>query len=279
MPITYTIHSAVDQPIRVCTSILKPEEEQVFLRDGLVLAERRMPDAGIAELRAAVDELLAARFPDGQGRTYREDFAGQYVRDGHKQDPRILTAALLDFPLADTIRCLLGPRIVLRNTNIRVTQPGSGDDTIWHTDYRPHTTPTPPLPSVPPVITVLIYLDAANHETGPIYVVPGSHDRPEQPPPTHDDLPGQVAVCVQPGQIVLMNAALWHRGGANHSPTTRRRLLTLQLSGIFTAPFNFEPALPSPVFQRLIEQARARRDEPLLELLGLGGINPTTGSY
>jgi hypothetical protein len=279
MTITYTIHSAVDQPLRECTSILKPGEEQVFLRDGLVLAERRIPDACITELRAAVDERVAARFPDGEGRTYREEFAGQYVRDGHKQDPRIVTAALLDFPLADTIRCLLGPRIVLRNTNIRVTQPGSGDDTIWHTDYRPHTTPTPPLPSAPPVIAVLIYLDAANAQTGPLYVVPGSHDRPEQPPPTRDDLPGQVAVCVQPGQVVLMNAALWHRGGANHSPTTRRRLVTLQLSGIFTAPFNFEPALPSPAFQRLVEQARARRDEPLLELLGLGGNTATTGSY
>ncbi|GLI03897.1 phytanoyl-CoA dioxygenase family protein [Phytohabitans aurantiacus] len=279
MSVTYTIHSPVAQPERECVSILDPDEEHTFLRDGLVLPRRRMPAASIAGLRAAVDALVAERFPDAAERTYREEFAGQYVRDGHKQDPRIVTGALVAFPIADTVRCLLGPRVVLRNSNIRVTQPGSGEDTIWHTDYRPHTTPAPPLPSAPPVITVLLYLDAINVETGPLFVVPGSHMWAEQPPATHDDLDEQVAVCVQPGQVVLMNAALWHRGGPNHSPTIRRRLLTLQLSGIFTAPFNFEPSLPTPAYQQLIEQARARRDEPLLELLGLGGINPTTGNY
>jgi hypothetical protein len=279
MSVTYTIHSPVAQPKRACTSILDADEEHMFLRDGFVVARRRMPAAGITALAAAVDGLVAERFPDADQRTYRGEFAGQYVRDGHKQDPRIITAALLEFPIADTVRCLLGPRIVLRNSNIRVTHPGSGEDTIWHTDYRPHTTPAPPLPSAPPVLTVLIYLDATNAETGPLYVVPGSHGRAQQPPAIHDDLDEQIAVCVQPRQVVIMNAALWHRGGPNHSPTIRRRLLTLQLSGIFTAPFNFEPSLPTPAYQRLIEQARARRDEPLLELLGLGGLNPTTGSY
>jgi hypothetical protein len=279
MSVTYTIHSPVAQPERECVSILDSDEEQAFLRDGFVIPRRRIPAAGLAEIRTAVDALVTDRFPEADKRTYREEFAGQYVRDGHKQDPRIVTGALLEFPVADTVRCLLGPRVVLRNSNIRVTQPGSGEDTIWHTDYRPHTTPAPPLPSAPPVITVLMYLDATDAETGPLYVVPGSHIRVEQPPAVHNDLDEQVAVCVEPGQVVLMNAALWHRGGPNHSSTVRRRLLTLQLSGIFTAPFNFEPSLPTPAYQRLVEQARVRRDEPLLELLGLGGVNPTTGSY
>lgn len=75
-----------------------------------------------------------------------------------------------------------------------------------------------------------------------------------------------------------MNAALWHRGGANHSDRVRR-LVTLQLSSIFMTEFNFEPAFPSPAYQRLLEQARAARDEPLLELLGCGGLNPFSARY
>jgi ectoine hydroxylase-related dioxygenase (phytanoyl-CoA dioxygenase family) len=207
------------------------------------------------------------------------EFAGQYLRDPHKQDPRIITASLIDIPLADTVRCLLGPRIQLRNSNVRRARPGRGDATIWHPDYRPHTDPVPPLPSAPPVITVLIYLDALNAETGPLFVLPGSHRRPEQPAAPDGEQPGQIALKIEPGQIVMMNAALWHRGGPNYSADKVRRLVTLQLSGIYMTTFNFEPSLPSPAFQRLLEQAKARQDEPLLELLGAGGINPASAGY
>lgn len=278
MSVTYTIHSNVAQPQRVCASVFDPGEEETFLRDGVVVAQRRLPKSSLALLGSAVDDLLAARFPSAAEKTYTEQYAGQYIRDPHKQDPRILTASLLDFPLADTVRCLLGPRIALRNTNIRVTHPRTGDDTIWHTDYRPHTSPASPLQSAPPVITILIYLDPADADRGPLFVVPGSHLLARQPAPTHDRIPDQVAVCVQPGQVVLMDAALWHRGGPNNSDS-RRRLITLQLSTIFMAAFNFEPALPSPAYQRLVEQARARHDEPLLELLGLDGLTASGGLY
>jgi hypothetical protein len=277
--ITYTIHNDdIAQPRRVCHSVLSTGEEASFLTDGVVVPHQRLEPDGVDELRDAVDRLCAERFPQPAAGGDVE-FAGQYIRDPHKQDPRILTVTLVDFPLADTARCLLGPRVLLRNSNIRRTQPGTGDATIWHTDYRPHTTPPPRLSAAPAVITMLVYLDPAGADTGPLFVVPGSHAQAQQPPHTHDDLPGQVALHVDPGQVVLMNAALWHRGGPNHSPEVVRRLVTLQLSSVYMSPFNFEPSLPSPAFQRLLERARACRDEPLLELLGLGGLNPSSAGY
>jgi hypothetical protein len=278
--VTYTIHNDdVAQPERVCQNILSADEQTRFLADGLVVPHQRLDCAGVDELRDAVDRLCAHRFPDQIATGADAEFAGQYLRDPHKQDPRILTVPLVDFPLADTVRCLLGPRVLLRNSNIRRTQPGSGDATIWHTDYRPHTTPAPRLPAAPAVITVLVYLDAASADTGPLFVVPGSHAQARQPDHTHEELPGQVAVHVEAGQVVLMNAALWHRGGPNRSPDQVRRLVTLQLCSVYMRPFNFEPSLPSAAFQRLLEQAKARRDEPLLELLGLGGLNPASAGY
>lgn len=75
-----------------------------------------------------------------------------------------------------------------------------------------------------------------------------------------------------------MNGALWHRGRPNRSDRIRR-LLTLQLSTIFMTTFNFEPSMPSPAFQRVLETARTRRDEPLLELLGFGGVNHDPRSH
>ena len=278
--VTYTIHNDdIAQPQRICQSILSTDEETTFLTDGFVRPQRRLPQGSVEELRDAIDRLCAERFPHQPATSADAQFAGQYLRDPHKQEPRILTVPLLDFPLADTARCLLGPRVLLRNSNIRCTRPGSGDATIWHTDYRPHTTPPPRLPAAPAVITMLVYLDPADTETGPLFVVPGSHAQAQQPSPTHDDLAEQVAVHVEAGQVVLMNAALWHRGGPNHSRDGVRRLVTLQLSSIYMSPFNFEPSLPSPAFQRLLEQARARRDEPLLELLCVGGLNPSSAGY
>jgi ectoine hydroxylase len=279
MSITYTIHNGdLILPERVCLSVLDADEEATFISTGVVVPAALLPETAVCQLREAVDTLIADRFPSTTEKTYQQEFTGQYIRDPHKQDPRIVTTALMELPLADTVRCLIGPRIVLRNSNIRVTQPGSGDATIWHTDYRPHTTPAPRLPSAPTVITILLYLDPADAETGPLFVVPGSHLRAEQPSPEADTVDGQVALKVEPGQIVVMNGALWHRGGPNHSDRIRR-LITLQLSTIFMTEFNFEPSMPSPAFQRLLETSRTRQDEPLLELLGLRGVNPTSASY
>jgi ectoine hydroxylase-related dioxygenase (phytanoyl-CoA dioxygenase family) len=279
MTVRYTIHNSdVSRPQRTCDSMLTDDETATFLRDGVVVPAYRLPTDAVGALANAVDRLAAQRFPTAQARAYDNDFAGQYLRDPHKLDPTILTVPLLEHLVADTARCLLGPRIALRNSNIRITQPGTGDATVWHTDYRPHTSPPPPLPAAPAVLTVLIYLDPADPDTGPLYVVPGSHHQPYQPMPVTADLPDQRQIVIEPGQLVFMNAALWHRGGPNHSGRIRR-LITLQLATVFMTAFNFDTTLPGQAYQRLVEQANARADEPLLELLGLGGINPTSARY
>jgi hypothetical protein len=280
MSVTYTIHNDdLIQQRRTCASLLTAAETAEFLTDGVIVPRYRLDSDAVTNLGEAVDQLCAARFGPAHTSGGDPQFAGQYIRDPHMQDPAILTIPLLEHRFADTVRCLLGPRILLRNSNIRRTLPGTGDATIWHTDYRPHTTPAPPLAAAPAVITMLIYLDPADADTGPLYVVPGSHTRPEQPTPSHDTVPDEAELVLEPGQVVVMNAALWHRGGPNRSPNRVRRLVTLQLCTIFMRPHSFEPSLPSPAYQRLVERAKARRDEPLLELLGLGGVNPTSASY
>jgi Phytanoyl-CoA dioxygenase (PhyH) len=242
-------------------------------------ASARPAPAAVTVLGDAVDALAAARFSSPAQKTYQEEFPGQYIRDPHKTDPRLLTMPLLDYPLADTARTVLGPRIVLRNSNIRITHPRSGDSTIWHTDYRLHVSPPPRLGAFPAVITALIYLDPADEQTGPLYVVPGTHRAPGQPPATTDPLAGQAELVIAPGQVIVMNAALWHRGGANTSRDRTRRLITLQLSTIFMATHSFADTPPSAAYTRLAEQASSTADEPLLELLGMGGINRADALY
>jgi Phytanoyl-CoA dioxygenase (PhyH) len=278
--ITFHIHNPdVKNPDRPCASLLSPDEEDRLAGDGFVIPAQRVPPATVTALGDAVDTLAAPRFSSPAQKTYQDEFPGQYIRDPHKEDPRIITALLLDYPLADTARSLLGPRIVLRNSNIRITHAGSGDSTIWHTDYRPHVSPAPRLGDLPVVITGLVYLDPADTQTGPLYVLPGSHRTHGQPPATMSPVAGQQELLLAPGQLVLMNAALWHRGGPNISHDRTRRLITVQLSSIFMPAHSFADTPPSAAYTRLVAQARDTADEPLLELLGMGGIDPVTALY
>jgi hypothetical protein len=277
---TFYIHNPdVRTPDRHCPTLLSPGEEDQFAEAGFVIPARRLSWETITVLCGAADALAAARFSSSEQKTYQDEFPGQYIRDPHKIDPRLMTVPLLDYPLADTVRTLLGPRIVLRNSNIRITHPGSGDSTIWHTDFRPHVTPPPRLGGTTAVITALVYLDPADPQTGPLYVVPGSHRTADQPAAAMGPMAGQSELVIEPGQVVVMNAALRHRGGPNVSRDRARRLLTLQMSIIFMAPHNFEETPPTAAWTRLAEQARDTADEPLLELLGLGGFNPVSALY
>jgi hypothetical protein len=277
---TFRIHNQdVRTPVRHCPTLLTASEEDQLDEAGFVIPARPLPPGAVSVLGDVADTLAAARFSSPEQKTYRDEFPGQYIRDPHNADPRLLTVPLLDYPLADAVRTLLGPRIVLRNSSIRITHPGSGDSTIWHTDFRPHVTPAPRLGGTPAVITALVYLDPADPQTGPLFVVPGSHRTPDQPAAAMEPLAGQADLLIEPGQVVVMNAALRHRGGPNVSRDRTRRLLALQLSAIFMAPHNFEATPPSAAWNRLAERARDTEDEPLLELLGLGGINPVSALY
>jgi hypothetical protein len=277
---TFRIHNAdVSTPSRHCPTLLTPGEEDRLAEAGFVIPARRLPPAALQILRSAADDLAATRFSSPEQKTYQDEFAGQYLRDPHKADPRLLTVPLLDYPLADTVRTLLGPRITLRNSNIRITHPGTGDSTVWHTDFRPHVWPHPRLGGGPVIITALVYLDPADLQTGPLYVVPGSHLTPAQPAATLEPLAGQEELFIEPGQVIVMNAALRHRGGPNTSRDRIRRLLTLQMSTIFISPHNFSSTPPSAAWTQLTEHARNTADEPLLELLGMGGINPVSALY
>lgn len=65
---------------------------------------------------------------------------------------------------------------------------------------------------------VLIYLDDLNEPTGPLCVLPGSHNLLDSEPAPHlfEDLPGQETLHLPAGSAVLMHPNVWHRA----RPTT-----------------------------------------------------------
>lgn len=279
-----TVEFVVNSPdrgkvTRSCHSALAPDDESSFVENGFIVFPSRLPPAAIEELQVASLEL-ASFWPSSSAVSAspspEELSAGdQYLRDPHKGDRRFCQWLFMsDYALVDSIRCLLGPQIVLRWPRVRISRPGSNDGQFWHTDERFSIRPQAPFSAQPHGLSALVYLDDADRETGPLFVRPASYRLPMtmQPHEAELDLPDQIELQLKAGQAVILHAATWHRGGKNVSSERMRRVIVLHFLPLFCQGPNMDEVPPSPEYLRLLADARARDDSALLELLGaLGG--------
>lgn len=123
-------------------------------------------------------------------------------------------------PIIDNIRALYGSRTQLLQYDFLYQPPScKGDQRLWHRDL------------VFPGDNIIsnnsiLYLEDIDEESGPTYVVPGSHrgwiDLPEGEAlkqPREDE----VAIHAKAGDMAVINSAILHSGGLNKSKTCHRR--------------------------------------------------------
>jgi len=193
---------------------LTPELERevnFFLKWGYLLIEDALTVAQVEQVRSALDEAFA-----------RAD--GQFIHQLLEEDDRF--AFLLDHPPVLTrMKAILGNCIQLHSATARVTTPGAPDQD-WHRDGPwPMDPDGTPYGSIPGQINCGFYLDELTMENGPIAIVPGSHRAPFKPPKGHPEFPDQRYLLAKPGQALLFNGWLYHRGVANQSTQNRRACL------------------------------------------------------
>lgn len=129
------------------------------------------------------------------------------------QDPAFF--AVLRRPrLLEAVRAVLGDDYQLLAYDSLETAPGGGGRD-WHADFSAGIAATL-------VANCGIYLTDMTDETGPLYVVPGSHRSGGQPPEGAPSLEGEVGVPLTAGSAVLFDAQLWHTGSGNRSGRPRR---------------------------------------------------------
>ena len=135
-------------------------------------------------------------------------------------------AFLLDnLPVFSRMKAILGECVQLHSATARVTLPGEKDQN-WHRDVPWPVAPEgTPYGAIPGQINCGYYLDELSEENGPIVIVPGSQRVPFRPPICHAPFPEEVRVLAKPGQAVLFDGCLYHRGGANQSQGARRACL------------------------------------------------------
>ncbi|MBX3012802.1 MAG: phytanoyl-CoA dioxygenase family protein [Caldilineaceae bacterium] len=190
---------------------LTPELEQevkFFLKWGYLVIDHAISPEQVTQLQDA----LAATFQRTQS---------QFTHQLLEEDERF--AFLLDNPaVLARIKALLGNCIQLHSATARVTEPGAPDQS-WHRDGPWPVDPDgTPYGSIPGQINCGYYLDALTMENGPIVVVPGSHRAPFKPPVGYPRFPDEKFILAQPGQAILFDGWLYHRGAANQSKTHRR---------------------------------------------------------
>ncbi len=189
---------------------LTPElerEVRFFLKWGYLVVEDVITPLQVAELRAALDESLTRN---------KTQFTHQLL----EEDDRF--SFLLDHaPVMSRMKALLGNCVQLHSATARMTEPGAPDQS-WHRDGPWPVDPDgTPFGSIPGQINCGYYLDELTMENGPIVIVPGSHRAPFKPPEGSPRFPDEKYILAKPGQAIIFNGWLYHRGAANRSAQRR----------------------------------------------------------
>lgn len=257
-------------PLRSISSLLAPNELEAVDRQGFVFLSGLLDHRQVEQFRSCIEEVRALRYGADQRDTYPDGrFEGQYLRDLHAWS-RSAWPLLMHTPIVDTVRSLLGPRILLRSYSARVTFPGSQASTIWHADQRSGITPAAPWFTPAHSVTVIVYLDRADAASGQTSLVPGSH-KGRQFSANEDPFDEAITLSASPGDALFFHGALLHRGGPNTDRGAVRRVLNMQFVPSWCRQSSFEPIADTTLLDQLVAAAKAVEKRDDLELLGLGG--------
>jgi len=246
-----------------------PEEIAQLVDQGYLIRERMFEGASLDRLRVALDRLeeeeTRNRPPGKGGRSW--GFIPRHLMD---KDPAFLE--LLSFqPVLSIAKALMGPLVRLRGLSARISQPGEVVHEVpWHQHLRTVSKPLPPWFSRPHALDALIYLDALDDDTGPVCIVPGSHnwlDR-DPAPEVYEPIEGELEVRAPAGTVVMIHSNLWHR--ALPTVNKKRRMLIL---GYTPTWLRRSPHGGEPPEDGLTRAVRDGEDEEGRILLGIGGYS------
>ena len=183
--------------------------------------------------------------------------------------PRAILPVVANPELIRFAERVMGPFVQLDAVVINCDSPDPtaprGKPRSWHRD-RFGSVPSEGVYIRPLTMVVLSYLQSMTLDLGPLHVVPGSHMRPMllTKEETKGDLPGQLALELEPGDAVILHHNLLHSAGHNTSGQDRCFLgFVFNLNGM-SAEDNFA----GPNCRALVERARKTGDRRLRRLLG-----------
>lgn len=133
----------------------------------------------------------------------------------------IFVELLTDLRLTSAIGALLGEYYLLSDFSLNSVRPGlPGDD--WHIDY-PYNEMSCPVSGGILGVQCILTLDQFTPDNGATELIPGTHKQPRTPTKIEDG--ERFTFTAEPGTLLLMAAATWHRSGVNSAAASRTALL------------------------------------------------------
>ncbi|MCZ6677821.1 MAG: phytanoyl-CoA dioxygenase family protein [Candidatus Poribacteria bacterium] len=248
-----------------------PEELQAFAESGYLVRERLFQGDALQRLQDALDRLEEKEWEKRDQAVSGKRSWGFIPR--HLMDKDEVFLELLKFQRVLSIaRAMMGPLVRLRGLSARISYPGEDrrHQTPWHQHMRVVPNPLPPWFSRPHCIDGLIYLDDLNADTGPVAVVPGSHNWLDREPPLdrYEPIEGEVEVCVKAGGGVLIHGNLWHRALPTLNAKRRMLILSYTPTWLRKSPHG-GPQPEDGLTKEFLEEA----DFETQMLLGVGGYS------
>jgi ectoine hydroxylase-related dioxygenase (phytanoyl-CoA dioxygenase family) len=260
-----------DKVIREVNVHATKEEIDSLTANGYMVREKMFQGEALERLRAAMDRMEEKERQSKElGQFYSTDsvFGGLYIRRLPDKDQEFMDL-VYDPSLLSVARAMMGPQLLVL-TMARITYPGEpNQETHWHQHLFNIPVPQPPWFTRPHSMDILIYLDDVDEETGPISLVPGSHNRldSEPAPNYYGQYPNQLTLMPSAGTALFIHSNVWHRALPTTEKGRKRRLLL-----ICYQPTWFK-RIWSDAGDGLVKVALENGNDETRELFGQSGYN------
>ena len=198
--------------------MLTDAERRQLEEEGYLALPGLMPPELLGALRRRIDEIFDEE-ADRAGSEFKQEPGARRLANLVNKG-RIFEEVILTPQVLEAVACVLGPRFKLSSLNARSTNPHSEADQPLHADsgaiadelgYS--------------VCNSVWLLDDFTPENGATRMVPGSHRWKRLPEPEfYAPHPAQQLVLGRAGDVVVMNAHMWHGGTANRTAAPRRAM-------------------------------------------------------
>ena len=196
--------------------MLTAESKQQLRDQGYLIFPALLSGDDVARFNERVEELFAIE-GDGAGGEFKTEPGARRIANA--VDKGVIFEKVIETPVVlEAIEVVLGADFKLSSLNIRSANPHNGCAQPLHVDSGA-------LPDAlgNSVCNSVWLLDDFTERNGALRVVPGSHKWGLAPEPgVHVD--GEILVTGRAGDVVVMNAHMWHGGSENFTDRQRRAM-------------------------------------------------------